>query len=425
MAGEDWLAALVGSLQGGVEGLQFMQRSKQDAAQRKALAERQRIQDALAAEDREERRADRDELRRGRERTSVSSMLEEIGRGGRLAPEQAAGARDVGLGHRLEETPDFQNSYFAQAGPVPMMVPDVATTVAPTAAERLADQETARERQRRAQIAAGIADPYERQAFEADPTKYKPSRESFVPLPIRQREAAAAEDAKIGAEVRKGEALLPIKLREKEEGERISAKYRPPSARERGPTDYQTFGMIDKLNARFNTNTKATREVARQYQVMQSSWQALEKGNAGKGIAEQGIISPFNKILDPDSVVREGEYDRTAQGQALLQRMQTIKDNLTNGGQISREVLRDMVNLAGTYAKRAEAFNAAEKTRVGSVADRMGIDQSLIFTAEPVSDGAANTPPSVGAGSGPAVGTLRTINGQRARWDGKGWLPVQ
>lgn len=424
-SGEDWLAALVGSLQGGVEGLQFMQRAKQDKKDRETLAERQRMQDALAAEDREERRLDREQQRRDRSRTSVSSMLEEIGRGGRIAPEQAAGAREAGLGHRLEETPDFQHSYFAQAGPVPMMVPDVATTVAPTAAERLADQERAKEQARRAQVAAGIADPYERQAFEANPSGYKPTRESFMPLPIRQREAADAADAQIGAEVRKGEALLPIKLREKEEGAKIEAKYRP-SAKERGPTDYQTFGMIDKLNGRFNTNTKATREIARQHQVMLASWHALEKGTAGKGLAEQGIVSTFNKILDPDSVVREGEYDRTAQGQALLQRMQTVKDNLQSGGKISRAVLKDMVDLAGTYAQRAESFTKAEQQRVGAVADRMGIDKTLIFTAEPsTDDGPPPSPPSARVGSGPTVGTIRTINGQRARWDGKGWLPVQ
>jgi hypothetical protein len=236
MAGEDWLAAIAASLESGAGGLQFMRRAKQEEEQRKAMAERQRQQDALAAQEREERRADRDELRRGRERATVSGMLEEIGRGGRLAPEQALRARDLDLGHRLEDTPDFQHSYFAQAGPVPMMVPDVATTVAPTAAERLADQERRKEQERRASIASGIADPYERQAFEADPTKYKPTRDSFVPLPIRQREATEAEDAKIGAEVRKGEALLPIKLREKEEGERIEARYRPPPASGPGPT---------------------------------------------------------------------------------------------------------------------------------------------------------------------------------------------
>jgi hypothetical protein len=177
--------------------------------------------------------------------------------------------------------------------------------------------------------------------------------------------------------------------------------------------------MIDKLNARFNANTKATREVARQYQVMQTSWQALGKG-AGKGTVEQGIISPFNKILDPDSVVREGEYDRTAQGQALLQRMQTIRDNLQSGGQISREVLQDMVKIAGTYAKQADAFNNAEKARVGAVADRMGIDQSLIFTAEPQANGATTAPPATGGE--PKVGDTKTFpNGRTAVWDGKGW----
>jgi hypothetical protein len=434
MAGEDWLAALVGSLQGGVEGLQFMQRSKQDEKDRKAKAERQRQIDADAAEDRTLRRAELQRLGLERARGDANDLLTSLGRDSVVSPEQAAQVSGAGLGHRLRPEETLASSFFSgytdpsdaglaggeMARTVSPGRPTGRAFVAPTRAEQLADQERAKEQERLARVRGGIADPYEQQAFDANPSGYKPTRESFVPLPIRQREAVEAEDAKIGAEVRKGEALLPIKLREKEEGERIQAKYRP--AKERGPTDYQTFGMIDKLNARFNSNTKATREVARQYQVMQTSWRALEKGT-GKGTAEQGIVSTFNKILDPDSVVREGEYDRTAQGQALLTRMRSIADNLKSGGQVSRATLKDMVDLSGTYAQRAEAFTKAEQRRVGSVADRMGIDQSLIFTAEP--DDAVAPPAAGGAArtASPKVGERKTFpNGNVGVWDGQNWV---
>jgi len=39
--------------------------------------------------------------------------------------------------------------------------------------------------------------------------------------------------------------------------------------------------------------------------------------------------------------------------------------------------------------------------------------------------GAAGADAGAGAGAGPAVGTTRMINGQRAQWDGKGWLPAK
>jgi len=162
--------------------------------------------------------------------------------------------------------------------------------------------------------------------------------------------------------------------------------------RRNNPTAFQQFGMVDRLNKTYSTNTKAAREVARQYQVMQGAWNGLQQG-IGKGTAEQGIVATFNKVLDPSSVVREGEYDRTAQGQALLQRMGTIADNLRRGGQVNPQVLQDMVTLAGTYAKQATAYANAEKARVGKMADAYGLPRDLIFMDDPTLDTAAGGAP--------------------------------
>lgn len=420
---EDALAAILGGLGGGIEGWQTGKRIEREDADRKAQGDRQARLDAREDAEHALRMEEQEERRRQRGERDALTMLTDLGQHAIVTPEQATQVRRGGLDHRLEDSVDFSRGLPVVGGPAPFFLPSRVQRVAPTSAERQATADTRAAEARLARTRAALeaaGDDYELRVFDANPSGYKPTRESFVPFPVKKREAQDAARGKIDAEVEKAKALQPLELEEHEGKAKIDAKYRPPpAARDRGPTDYQTFGMIDKLNARFNANTKATREVARQYQVMQTSWQALEKGTS-KGTAEQGIVSTFNKILDPDSVVREGEYDRTAQGQALLQRMQTIKDNAATGGKISRAVLKDMVDLAGTYAQKAEAFNAAEKARVGGIADRMGIDQALIFTAEP---DAGEPPPASRAP--PTLGEVRIVNGQRGRWDGTGWAPVR
>jgi hypothetical protein len=51
---------------------------------------------------------------------------------------------------------------------------------------------------------------------------------------------------------------------------------------------------------------------------------SADKKNNKKSLnaASQTIVTAFNKILDPTSVVRESEYARTPEGQSYLERLQ-------------------------------------------------------------------------------------------------------
>jgi len=46
----------------------------------------------------------------------------------------------------------------------------------------------------------------------------------------------------------------------------------------------------------------------------------------------QAIIVLFNKILDPGSVVREGEYDRAVVGQPIMDKIKSSLEKMTTGG---------------------------------------------------------------------------------------------
>lgn len=54
--------------------------------------------------------------------------------------------------------------------------------------------------------------------------------------------------------------------------------------------------------------------------------------NQSKNIGDQALITLYNKILDPLSVVRESEYARTPDGQALINRIAGFVQKVQSGG---------------------------------------------------------------------------------------------
>jgi len=67
---------------------------------------------------------------------------------------------------------------------------------------------------------------------------------------------------------------------------------------------------------------------------------------------DQAVITSFNKILDPSSVVREGEYARTEENQALLKRAQGAIEKLARGGTSLKQ--SDLIEIRDTARAMAE-----------------------------------------------------------------------
>lgn len=69
-------------------------------------------------------------------------------------------------------------------------------------------------------------------------------------------------------------------------------------------------------------------------QINSAYQEAIKAGqdNKSKAAADQVLIVAFNKMLDPSSVVREGEYARTTQGQSLMAQLQGKAQAALSGG---------------------------------------------------------------------------------------------
>lgn len=100
--------------------------------------------------------------------------------------------------------------------------------------------------------------------------------------------------------------------------------------------DFQSQRMAGQLRGELNQNSYVKR-----FQEMNSAATGIDAilsdtisraDNKSKNIGDQALITLYNKILDPMSVVRESEYARTPEGMALMNRLQGFVQKVQAGG---------------------------------------------------------------------------------------------
>ncbi len=147
-----------------------------------------------------------------------------------------------------------------------------------------------------------------------------------------------------------------------------------------GLTPYQQFQGGLTLGAKVDNLVKASKEVVNRASLAQ---QALDRYNRGEvkdlNATSQVVITNFNKILDPTSVVRESEYARSPEGQSFLAQLEGKAQRIMQGGAgLTPASLNEFVNLGNTFAKKAQASIDEEKSRAVSYAQKFGIDTGYV-----------------------------------------------
>jgi hypothetical protein len=222
-----------------------------------------------------------------------------------------------------------------------------------------------------------------------------------------------------------GEPMATLKT-EDELGPGVE-EYRAPDRPPRTEmTPGQQFQATRQLRNDFVRETKAAMTVQQQLAMMDSSLDAAKKGDLASG--SQGVLVTFQKILDPNSVVRESEYARSAAGQSLLSRMEGAATRLISGGAgVPVNELEKFVTLGKQFVQ-GQADSAREtKTQIDAIASEFGIDPKNITRDY-------GEPPTGGGGGGgqdwlkvPAaqrpVGAKATLpNVGAVTWDGTSWV---
>jgi hypothetical protein len=120
---------------------------------------------------------------------------------------------------------------------------------------------------------------------------------------------------------------------------------------------------------------------------MNQAYSSLEN-DGNLNFATQAIVTTYNKILDPTSVVRETEYDRTAAGQSLLERINGKFTQISQGGGgITKENLKEAVQLANQYLQNSQQSMLRQNQRAQQMAEQFGLNPDFV-----TSDGFKETP---------------------------------
>lgn len=112
-----------------------------------------------------------------------------------------------------------------------------------------------------------------------------------------------------------------------------------------------------------------------------------------KQALDNAIIIAFNKMLDPGSVVREGEFDRTTQGQSIMANFQGFLDAKTAGGAgITDDTRREMVRAAEILANNAEAAYQDSVDFYVPAIEEYGLDPARYIKGYQVGTGTMSDP---------------------------------
>lgn len=152
-----------------------------------------------------------------------------------------------------------------------------------------------------------------------------------------------------------------------------------PSSGPRGLTPNMESQVIGRLAKQWTEASKPARELGRQVKLMEVGLDNAKKGNMAQG--GQAVLVTFQKILDPPSVVRESEYNRSAAGQSLKNRVQGAYERLIKGGPgVTYDELAKFAQLAREAAQAQQGgYLDSVKHRLGKTADRYNIPHELIY----------------------------------------------
>lgn len=135
------------------------------------------------------------------------------------------------------------------------------------------------------------------------------------------------------------------------------------------------------LRKEFDTN-----KAVKNFNILQRSVaglrQAADISLTGKGriASDQALAVLFQKMLDPDSVVRESEYARTPEGAAMLSKVRAYLPKLQKGGlALINEDRQAIVEMGERLLEEGVKVYNRQYDRFDNIAKSYGTDPKLIF----------------------------------------------
>lgn len=147
----------------------------------------------------------------------------------------------------------------------------------------------------------------------------------------------------------------------------------------RGSSGDAEMTQANKLRTEFNALVPF-KNYQQSQNIISYMKQAEQLKSGNRIAADQALINGLNKLLDPQSVVRESEYVRTPEGAAVLNKLQGQFERIAKGGvaisDADRTAIVEMANniMQNIGSQYNESFDRYEK-----IAKAYGINPDMIF----------------------------------------------
>ena len=123
-------------------------------------------------------------------------------------------------------------------------------------------------------------------------------------------------------------------------------RYKPDT----GPSAASNRQVSTSLRKEFNNlgPVKEYREIENKFNVMDKAYEESKK--TGNFVAiDQALITIYNKMTDPQSVVRESEYVRTPQDMAVMDRIKAAVARVRKGGRLEPDTRKALMDMASRF----------------------------------------------------------------------------
>lgn len=121
-----------------------------------------------------------------------------------------------------------------------------------------------------------------------------------------------------------------------------------------GITAYQRSNLEGRYSGQLDRMTQDARTAVQQASVAEAGyqqWKSAKAKNSPQGPSSQAMIMSFGKVLDPGSVVRESEYNRSAEMQSWFNKFDAYKNKVMNGGVLADPEIEEMMQAVRAVSK--------------------------------------------------------------------------
>jgi hypothetical protein len=152
---------------------------------------------------------------------------------------------------------------------------------------------------------------------------------------------------------------------------------------ETGPSAASNRHVSTGLRKEFNSlgPVKEYREVENKFQVMDKAYEESKK--SGNFVAiDQALITLYNKMTDPNSVVRESEFVRTPEDMAVMNRIKAGMSRIGKGGRLEPDTRQALMTMATKFREvYSGKFNdLAQEWREYAIG--YGVDPNLVVSSK-------------------------------------------